>query len=225
MKLWIFGKLRRIFSFFSLFPQKHKKHFVYAAIGDSTVAGVGASHHTKSYPSLVFEKIKFYNPNSQYHNLGKSGDRIRHVVKNQLPQVLTLKPDLVTVSIGANDIRSHVKLSQFEKDLTFLVETLQRETDAKIIINNIPDFSALPTLPIYIRIASKILIHRFNRSIEKISDNFDLTLVDIFKVSRHFCKQWINFISSDGYHPSDAGYALWAQAIVLSLKSLKMVSN
>ncbi len=220
MKPWILRKLRKILSLFSLFPQKHKKHFVYAAIGDSTVAGVGASHHTKSYPSLVFEKIKQSYPQGEYHNLGKSGDRIRNVIENQLPQVLTLKPDLVTVSIGANDIRGRVKLSQFEKDLTFLVETLQRETDAKIIINNIPDFSTLPTLPIYIRIASKILIHRFNKSIEKISDNFGLTLVDIFKVSRKFTKQWRDFISTDGYHPSDAGYALWAQAIVLSLKSL-----
>ncbi len=220
MRLWIFNKLHKILSHFSLFPQKHQKHFVYAAIGDSTVEGVGASHHTKSYPALIFEKIKQSYPQGEYHNLGKSGDRIKHVVKNQLPQVLTLYPDLVTVSIGANDIRGRVKLSEFEKDLTYLVKTLQRETNAKIIINNIPDFSALPTLPIYIRIASKILIHRFNKSIEKISDNFGLTLVDIFKLSRQFCKQWKNFISTDGYHPSDAGYALWAQAIVLSLKSL-----
>lgn len=218
MKSWIFNKVRKILSLFTLFPQKHKKHFVYAAMGDSTVEGVGASHHSKSYPSLVFEKIKSSHPNCQYHNFGKSGDRIRNVIENQLPLVLALKPNLVTVSIGANDIRGRVKLSEFEKDLTYLVSTLQRETDAKIIINNIPDFSALPTLPIYIRIASKILIHRFNKSIDKISKNFGLTLVDIFKLSRQFCKQWKNFISKDGYHPSDAGYALWAQAVIDNLK-------
>lgn len=224
MKFWIFNKVRKILSHFSLFPQKHQDRFVYVAIGDSSVEGIGASHHSKSYPSLVFEKIKLTHPECEYHNLGKSGDRIKHVVKNQLPQVLNLYPDLVTVSIGVNDIRGRVKLSEFEKDLTYFVKTLQRETNAKIIINNIPDFSALPTLPIYIRIASKILINRFNKSIEKISDNFELTLVDIFKVSRQFCKDWRKFISSDGYHPSDAGYALWAETIILSLKSLKTVS-
>jgi lysophospholipase L1-like esterase len=218
MKQWIFRKLRKILSHFTFFPQKHRQRFVYVAIGDSSVEGVGASHHTKSYPSLVFEKIKQSHPQGEYHNLGKSGDRIKHVVKNQLPQVLELKPNLITISIGVNDIRGHIKLSQYEKDLTYLIEILQRKTDAKIIINNIPDFSSLPTLPIYIRIASKILIHRFNKSIEKISDNFGLTLVDIFKVSRQFYKQWRNLISSDGYHPSDAGYALWAQAVIENLK-------
>lgn len=172
MKSWIFAGFRKIFPLFTFFQQKRQKRFVYVAIGDSSVEGIGASHHTKSYPSLVFEKIKLTYPEGEYHNLGKSGDRIMHVIENQLPQVLALKPNLVTVSIGVNDIRGHVKLSQFEKDLIFLVETLQRETGAKIIINNIPDFSALPTLPIYIRIASKILIHRFNKSIEKISNNF-----------------------------------------------------
>ncbi len=218
MKLWISNKLRKILSLFSRLPQKHPKRFVYAAMGDSTVEGIGASHHSKSYPSLVFEKIKLTHPNCQYHNFGKSGDRIRNVIENQLPLVLALKPNLVTISIGANDIRGRVKLSQFEKDLTYLVNALQRKTNAKIIINNIPDFSALPTLPIYIRIASKILIHRFNKSIEKVSENFGLTLVDIFKLSRQFCRQWRNFISNDGYHPSDAGYALWAKAVTDSLK-------
>lgn len=219
MKLSIFNKLRKILSHFTFFPQKHQKRFVYVAIGDSSVEGVGASHHTKSYPSLVFEKIKLTHPECEYHNLGKSGDRIKHVVKNQLPQVLELKPNLVTVSIGVNDIRGRVKLSEFEKDLTYFVKTLQRETDAKVIITNIPDFSSLPTLPIYIRIASKIFINRFNKSIERVSGNFGLTLVDIFKVSRAFCREWRDFISNDGYHPSDAGYALWAETIISSVKS------
>ncbi len=220
MKSRIFSGFYKILSLFSRFPKKNKERFVYVAIGDSSVEGVGASHHTKSYPSLIFEKIKLTYPKGEYHNLGKSGDRIEHVVKKQLPQVLELKPNLVTVSIGVNDIRGRVKLSDFEKDLMYLVSTLQNKTDAKIIINNIPDFSALPTLPIYIRIASKILIHRFNRSIEKISDNLNITLVDIFKVSRYFCKQWKKFISNDGLHPSDAGYALWAETIIANLTFL-----
>lgn len=219
MRSWIFRKLRKIVSVFTFFPKKSQKGFVYVAIGDSSVEGVGASHHTKSYPSLVFEKIKLTYPEGEYHNLGKSGDRIKHVIENQLPQALVLKPNLVTVSIGVNDIRGRVKLSQFEKDLVYLICSLQRETDAKVIITNIPDFSSLPSLPIYIRIASKILILRFNKSIEKISDNFGLTLVDIFKVSRKLCKQWRDFISNDGYHPSDAGYAIWAETIISSIKS------
>lgn len=218
MKFRILTKFRKFLALFTRFPQKRSPRFVYVAIGDSSVEGVGASHHTKSYPSLVFDKIKLSYPKGEYHNLGRSGDRVKHVIKNQLPQVVALKPNLITVSIGVNDIRGHVKLSQFEKDLAYLIETMQRETDAKIVINNIPDFSALPTLPIYLRIASKILIHRFNRSIEKISDSFGLTLVDIFKVSRKFCKQWKNFISNDGYHPSDAGYAIWAETIINDLK-------
>ncbi len=217
IKFILFEKIRKIFSRFTFFLKKHDKTFIYVAIGDSSVEGVGASHHAKSYPSLVFEKIKLSYPKSSYYNLGRKGDRIKHVIENQLPRVLTLKPNLVTISIGINDIRGRVKLSHFEKDLSYLVETLQRETDTKIIINNIPDFSLLPTLPIYLRIASKILIHRFNRSIEKISGNFNLTLVDIFKISRKFCKQWKDFISTDGYHPSDAGYALWAEAIINNL--------
>jgi len=220
MKASIFAGFRKILSLFSHFLKKNQEKFVYVAIGDSSVEGVGASHHTKSYPSLVFEKIKSAYPRGEYYNLGNSGDRVKNVIENQLPQALALKPNLVTVSIGVNDIRGRVKLSEFEKDLTYLISTLQNKTDARVLINNIPDFSALPTLPIYIRIASKILIHRFNRSIKKISDNFNLTLVDIFKVSRHFCKQWKSFISKDGLHPSDAGYALWAETIISNLTFL-----
>ncbi len=187
------------------------------AIGDSTVAGVGASHSSRSYPALIFENLRQKYSNAQYYNFGKSGDRTKHLILEQLPKVLELKPDLVTISIGVNDIRGRVKLKNFEKDLTYLVETIQNEIGSKIIINNIPDFSILPTLPIYVRLASRLLIYRFNKSIDKISSKFELTLVDIFRVSKEHFQNWQEYICEDGYHPSDAGYAIWANAIIPNL--------
>ena len=208
---------RKFLSFLPFFG-KQKRQFVYVAIGDSSVEGIGASHPSYSYPAQVFENIKKTYPSATFYNLGQNGARCQNVIDNQLPQLLKLKPNLVTISIGINDMRGKVYVAKFAKDLCALVETIQSETDAKIIINNIPDFSLLPTIPIYLRILAKIFIRRFNKAIETTARDFELVLVDIFKVSKRFHKRWHEFISEDGFHPSDSGYTLWADEIISNLK-------
>ena len=190
------------------------KKFVYVAIGDSTVEGVGASDPSRSCPALVFEKIKHEKKRAYFYNLGKSGARIRDVVELQLAKAVELKPDLITISVGANDLRHRTKLRHFEKDFYELIKTLKEKTKAEIIISNIPDVSVAPSLSIMVKYLSRFVAKRFNRIINEHAKQFRCILIDLYTGSKIYGRKSIGLISADGLHPSDKGYALWAKAII-----------
>jgi|SRR3989344_5488672 len=190
------------------------KKFVYVAIGDSTVEGIGASNSSKSYPALVFEKVKKEKKEAYFYNLGKSGARIKDVVELQLSKTVELKPDLVTISVGANDLRHRTKLKHFENDFFELINTLKEKTKAKIIISNIPDVSVAPSLSMLVKFLSRFVTGKFNKIINAHAKQFKCILIDIYTGSKIYGRKYTELISADGLHPSDKGYALWANAII-----------
>ncbi|MEK7559208.1 MAG: SGNH/GDSL hydrolase family protein [Patescibacteria group bacterium] len=215
MKIFSFINSRLIIRIKQLIWQPKK--FVYVAIGDSTVEGIGASHSSKSFPSLVFEKIKKDKEEAVFHNLGKGGAKVRDVIDSQLPKTIELKPNLITISVGGNDLHRRTKLKHFEKDYFYLIKTLKEKTDARIIISNIPDVSLLPSLSIFVRYLAKFMTRRLNRVIDKHAKQFRCILIDLHGGSKTHSKKHAGLISGDGFHPSDKGYSLWANAIIAYL--------
>lgn len=193
------------------------KKFVYVAIGDSTVEGIGASHHSKSFPALVFEKIKKDKKEAVFHNLGKGGAKVKDVIEHQLRKTIELKPDLVTISVGGNDLHRRTNLKHFEKDFSYLLKTLKEETNAEVIVSNIPDVSLLPSISIFLKYVVRFMNRRFNRIINKHTKEFKYSLIDLYEGSKEHGKKYKDLISADGFHPSDKGYALWANAIIALL--------
>lgn len=202
-------------------PFRSRRKFVYVAMGDSTTEGVGASKPDKSFAALVFAALKREYKHVAYHNLGNNGAKVNDVVVNQLEKAIALRPDLVTLSVGTNDLRERTKSALFEKELSYLVEKLKMETDAKIMVNNIPDLSNIPAIPFILRLYCRILVKRFNKVIGNLTDKYQVVLVDLYKHTGMFTKRFPQMISADGLHPSDIGYALWATAIISNLSRNK----
>ena len=215
---------RKLFWSFRVFIKEHwpkkTRNFVYVAIGDSTVEGIGASHPSRSYTSIIFSSIQQQYRNAHYYNLGKRGAPIRQVINEQLERAIALHPDLITISVGANDIRLHTKLSIFEKELVSLISRLQSETSAQIVINNIPDFSLTKAVPKRLKPIAKVLIQRFNSVIETVSEKAGVIYIDLHTQSRVYAKFYPEAVSEDEFHPSDFGYAIWANTIVTSIKHI-----
>ncbi|OGD85126.1 hypothetical protein A2696_00125 [Candidatus Curtissbacteria bacterium RIFCSPHIGHO2_01_FULL_41_13] len=205
----------------SLITRLHKKEkFTFVAMGDSTVEGIGASDKTKSFASVVYDVLKKENRNAKFHNLGKSGARIKDIIDNQLQEGLDLNPDLVLISVGVNDLRARTKIADFERDLKYLLETITSQAQARMIINSIPDFSNLPSVPFFVRFYVRSAVKKFNNVLKKQVQESDATFVDLHSGASIFTKNYPELISSDGFHPSDIGYAFWAAAIISQASEL-----
>src|SRR5262245_22703926 len=76
----------------------------YVALGDSTVEGVGATAPARNYVSRLHERLRGVFPDATLLNLGEGGATASGVRLRQLPLALEHRPQLVTLSVGPNDI-------------------------------------------------------------------------------------------------------------------------
>jgi len=193
------------------------KPFVYVAIGDSAAEGVGASCHERSYPGIIHTFLTKHYQSVTFYNFGKRRSPASWVISEQLERAIELNPDLITLSVGANDIRVGNMPWKFEKDLRVLARELRSKTSATIVINSIPDFSHVYFIPFFIRPLASRIIKKFNGVIEKVANDEGIVFVDLFHNTSIFAK-YPEATAKDRFHPSDFGYALWANSILSILK-------
>lgn len=196
------------------------KPFIYVALGDSTAEGMGATRHSRAYTSIVFSSLKSRYRTAKYHNIARSGAVLTDVVSTQLPKALEIKPSLITISIGANDIIRRTSISEFESNLFLLLKTLQQKTDATIVISTIPDLSLTPAVPKLLKKYSQYKAGKLNNVILQVGKATNTITVDLFEDSRSVLEAFPEAIASDGFHPSDFGYAIWANTILVTLHNV-----
>ena len=56
-------------------------------------------------------------------------------------------------------------------------------------------------------------LEQFNQAIAAIAGRYGVPLVDLYKLSGAMLRAHPEFFSTDGLHPSDLGYAQWAEAM------------
>ena len=181
---------------------------VYVALGDSTGAGVGAREG--GYVVRLFKRIAERRPESKLSNLCVSGATTADVVRGQLERAVALNPDLVTVGIGVNDIGHGLTLDQFSKNYEEILSTLKEKTHAQIIVSNLPDVSSAPRIPNVMRSEYQRQLIQFSRRLEEIANRHGITIFDVYTLTRDELPSHPEYFSSDGFHPSDEGYELWA---------------
>lgn len=178
----------------------------YAALGDSLTEGLGVLDYKETFPYLFAQKLSS-RQNVETYIFARSGDISQDVLDNQLPEALTLKPDLVTLLIGTNDIHNSTSPTEFENNLTKIISSL-KETGAKIYLFTIPylgsDKLIYPPYNTIIDSETK----QFNKIIDKVAKEYQVNLIDLYSL-----KKPSDFYSQDNFHPSAKGYKSWAEAI------------
>jgi acyl-CoA thioesterase-1 len=178
------------------------------AIGDSTGVGVGARNG--GYVDQLFARLNPARQGGQLVNLCRSGATLADAIRDQLPRART-GASLVLVGIGNNDVTVGTPLGEFTRQYRRLLTSLHRQTGAPIVVSNIPDMSLAPAVPAYARPIVAERVAGLNRAIASVVAETGATLFDTFAMSREVLPAHPEFFSADGYHPSDAGYILWAQ--------------
>jgi acyl-CoA thioesterase I len=194
-----------------MLPANKKQTLTYVALGDSTVSGVGASSSERNYVSQLAARLQSVYPEVQLSNLGVAGATSADVVARQLGQAVAADPDLVTLSIGPNDIVQGKDAQQYERNLDTLLRTLTQQTDAVVVINLLPDLGIAPRFPAELKPAIEQQTQRFNQALAHVAQAYDAQLVDLYTPSQQEIPQHPEQVSADNYHPSDAGYARWAE--------------
>ena len=195
-------------------PADRSAAVLYVALGDSTVEGVGATSPDRNYVSRLHERLRAVYPSARVVNLGAGGATSADVLLRQLDRAIGLRPHLVTLSIGPNDITTRVPVATYEMNLETILGRLRYETSAVAVVNLIPDLAVTPH---FSRSRLREAVGRqtivFNEALERKGWAHGAELVNLYAASQREVPLQPELISSDGYHPSDTGYARWAELV------------
>ncbi len=201
-------------------PGDRGARVVYVALGDSTVEGVGATGTDRSYVARLYARLRAVYPAAVLVNLGTAGATSADVLAHQLEPAIARRPALVTLSVGPNDLTGHVPVDRFEANVDRILGALERRTDAVVVVSLLPDLAVTPrfrTSPA--REAVARLTVDYNRTLRRRARRHGAALVDLYEPSRREVPDHPELVAGDGYHPSDAGYARWAELMWRGLRS------
>lgn len=182
---------------------------VYVALGDSTGVGVGAQRGG-GYVARLFERVERVRPGSSLVNLCVSGATTGDVLGAQVGRVGDARPSLVTVGVGINDLTRQVTPEQFAHNFEEIVTRLRAQTDAPVVVSNLPDISHAPRVPDFLREVARHGLILYNERLAGAAARHGLHLADIFGKSTAVMPTHPEFFSPDGFHPTDEGYEFWA---------------
>lgn len=184
------------------------KTIKYVALGDSLTAGVGSNDYKQTYPYLLAKHLAGNNPLA-LSNLAIPGAETLDVLEKEVPEAIQEKPDYISLMVGANDIHNLRTNKDFSINYNAIITALKKETNAKIILINIPYLgSDMLIWPPY-NFLFDLRTRQFNGIIKSIAEKNGLRYVDIYNLVP--VKQ--NLYSFDGFHPSGQGYLLMGEAI------------
>ena len=190
----------------------------YVALGDSTGVGVGA-RTGGGYVARLFERIERERPGSRVANLCVSGARTGDLLRHQLPRVAALRPTLVTVGVGINDLTNFAPAEAFEANYEEIVTRLSAGAPAaRVVLSNIPDISPAPAVPAHLRADAVRRVKLFNQIIDRAAARHGVRVADAYHSSREVIAAHPEFFCEDGFHPSAEGYEYWAKMLWPAVK-------
>ena len=194
----------------------------YVAIGASDAFGMGTDDPPRqSWPSVLSGEI---GPRVHLINLGVPGATTAQALQAELPIAVDARPDVVTVWLGVNDLLDGVPLASYVTQLRQLLTTLRQQTQARIVVGNLPDLTYLPLFYGTDTTTLRATIHRWNDAIAAAARASGVTLVDLYsgwsELARH-----LEYISSDGFHPSAAGARRLADLFATALRATPAPSH
>lgn len=189
---------------------------IYVAGGDSTSVGVGASSVENTYTyKLALELAK--TNQVDYFNVGVSGAKTRDVINNQIDQIVSKNPDIITLSIGANDVTHLLNNQVIINNFKIIIDKLLKETHAEIYLTNIPILDRAPLLPYPYRLIMEAKSKVIDSELFKLkSDRVHIVPIHTFGWDE-FKDIKVTF-ADDKFHPSDVGYENWTQAFLSVIK-------
>lgn len=186
--------------------------FTVAAVGDSSITAPGVRHVDDAWIRRVAHALTDrYFVNLVSFAVG--GSKASDVLADQLDPAVRLVPDLVILSVAANDAIRAVPAGKFEEQLEHIVGTLCA-TGAQVVVVGVGDLGSIPRLPRFLR---KYLTMR-SAQFDRISAEVAARHPTAFKVdvrgdlSEAFWQDPLMF-SGDGFHASSHGHEHFAHHV------------
>lgn len=193
------------------------------AFGSSSTQGYGSSSIEFTYPFRLAAQLKRTYPTAEITvlNRGKGGEDAPEMMRRLQTEVIDLKPDLVIWQVGTNAVLRNLDVGETAKLVEDGVTSIQSANSDVVLVD--PQYS--PRTNEKAESNSKMI-----KVLNRIAELRKVGIFPRFEVMRDWHeKQSIpidTFVTSDGLHMNDWGYACFAQLlgddIIRSVGAIKL---
>lgn len=192
-------------------PTVEEDRVRYVALGDSYTIGTSVAT-AERWPNQLAAEVEELE---LIANLGVNGYTSADLIRDELPQLERLGPELVTVLIGVNDVVQGVAAEEYEGNVVVILEELLgRLPPSRIVCVATPDYTRTPQGAAYGdpgRQAERI--EAFNGVLADACRRRGIAFVgEPFRISRAAGEE-PGLVAGDGLHPSGEQYRRWVEAI------------
>src|SRR4051794_26262825 len=116
----------------------------YVALGDSYTIGTSV-REAERWPNQLVERLRLAVPLTLVANLGVNGYTSSDVIEDELPRLVRLTPDFVTLLVGVNDVVQGVPETVYRTNVTDIVATLVAAVGRdRVVTVSTPDYTLTP---------------------------------------------------------------------------------
>ena len=183
----------------------------YVALGDSYTIGTAVSE-AERWPNQLAERVGGIE---LVANLGVNGYTSADLIADELPQLDALRPELVSVLIGVNDVVRGIPDAEYGVNVAMILEALSERLPAdRIVCVATPDYTRTPRGAEYGNpdLQSDRIV-RINAILREACEMRGMTFVpEIFEISQRATDE-PSLVAQDGLHPSGEQYRRWVDVI------------
>lgn len=215
---------------FGISGDKFERNISILIIGESTMAGVGIKKHQNGFPgTLAKELSEKLKVNVQWRVYAKRGITAKQLTMQIIPYIEENNFDLIIIGLGGNDTFALRSPGKWKKHVHSLICNLRSKfMDTPIVFLNMPPIKDFPAFSIPL----KLILGNLTLLLGKTLNDLVLSSPGVYfnkKVIK--IDKWKNQnnkidIFSDGVHPSEASYQLWAKdfaEFLLSINEIKKI--
>jgi len=193
----------------------------YVAIGDGYTYGDGVQQADR-WPNQLARILRPDLDIEVAANLSGRSTATQQIISDQLPQLMQLRPQFVSVQVGANDaIFGPTPPDTYAANVAKILDAVLELVPAdRVVAVTTPDFTLIPYYAIlYEGTPVRARIQRFNQSLREAAAARGIAVVDISPISERVPDD-PSLVASDGKHPSGKQYAGWADLVAERVRPL-----
>jgi lysophospholipase L1-like esterase len=183
------------------------------ALGDSLTAGkgdAGPGGHPVGWAQRLADVLSVRTAvRCTLTNMAEDRATVSSVLKEQLPKVAAAEPDLVSVTVGLNDIRARgFDEMTFKSELGQLLEGLAG-TKAKVLTCTLPNIAAIMPLPPELTEIARERMRLASDIIREQAESYEAVCLDAWSLPGISDPE---LYSADRMHPNGKGHQFIAAA-------------
>jgi lysophospholipase L1-like esterase len=198
-------------------------------LGESTVAGVGVETHEKGFAGTLAKELSCsFNKTIDWKVYARSGYTAKRVQHKIVSKITEQRFHIIVIGLGGNDAFTLNSPKKWAQDIQNLINELRiRFGSVPIYFTNMPPIKEFPAFTKTIKFVVGNLVELLGEQLQLVVKNNENVYYNSEVITINGWTKRLNISSnttdffSDGVHPSEFTYQVWAKEMATFISAQK----